>query len=457
MIVKKLLGTVLILAYLELCISCLSKTLLVDPVGTSSSQFSYSISLDDIETYLSGYKNIKNTKGEEIKIEPILEGSDTVLYLINYADGWEVLSADKRAPRVFAMSKEGNISPEELISIPAAKVIFDNFVDNILYLKHHPELELEQSFLESWFDILSPLRDSPDWILVNTTVVDSWEMKNHLTETRWGQGSPWNCRAPFTSSSFIEHCLTGCVPVAAAQLLYYLHYKIGVPLYAYGESSTSAFIPANSDYLVLNDSDIVFDSSLYSSSVWDSMSLTSSSAGSSDAAVSTLMVQIGLYIGAKYYINSTLAYFSLVKDAFVNQFAINCSSSGPESLSIVVDQILEDEMPSFLGISRHDIYGNRLSGHGVVADAAQKQIRTEIREYVSTFEQLDGTHLHRFESSSEIISTYVGINWGWDGAYMFSGLLPIFYNTEAISWITGGYNWDTIEYIIYNFSSQSSI
>ena len=48
------------------------------------------------------------------------------------------------------------------------------------------------------------------------------EVKPMLT-TRWGQGAPYNNSCP-TAPSSSEHCLTGCVATAMAQVMKYYQY-----------------------------------------------------------------------------------------------------------------------------------------------------------------------------------------------------------------------------------------
>lgn len=57
-----------------------------------------------IDAYLNGYKGIPKTRGADVSVAPILNGIDTVMYLVNYPEGgWEVLSADTRVPKVLVM------------------------------------------------------------------------------------------------------------------------------------------------------------------------------------------------------------------------------------------------------------------------------------------------------------------------------------------------------------------
>lgn len=55
----------------------------------------------------------------------------------------------------------------------------------------------------------------------------------HLIATSWGQSYPWNTKCPYVYCNEDpngKRGYTGCVAVSTAQVLYYLHYKIGKPM-----------------------------------------------------------------------------------------------------------------------------------------------------------------------------------------------------------------------------------
>ncbi len=210
---------------------------------------SFSIRFTDIYDYIRHQRKLGQTKGEMVSIEPFIVEQDTVMYLINYQDGWELLSADKRAPKTFAMSEGGNFSFSEIDNVPPLRALFDRFAQNIAILKRNPALEVATDFTDKW-DSSNMRSFNDDWELESETVIAVFDsLQNHLTTTKWGQGSPWNCRSPYTDSALSSHCLTGCVPVAIAQILYYIHQKTGYPTHAYGESSTTQYIPEGTSYI----------------------------------------------------------------------------------------------------------------------------------------------------------------------------------------------------------------
>ena len=55
---------------------------------------------------------------------------------------------------------------------------------------------------------------------------------DHLIKTNWGQKDPWNSSVPFVDGSTAK-CVAGCVAISGAQMMYFLHNKLGVPAQMY--------------------------------------------------------------------------------------------------------------------------------------------------------------------------------------------------------------------------------
>ena len=180
---------------------------------TSSLSASTKVTPTHLAAYINGYKGIPKTRSADVSIDPILNGTDTVMYLVNYPEGgWEVLSADLRVPKVLVMCKGGSMTIEELVSNPAEEDLYGAMGDYISYLHDNPDLEVTDS-LGNWSDVAHQTenmqtREIESWVLIGTTVLeDIVEEQDHLTETKWGQGcyyssNTWNISAPYRNS----HC-----------------------------------------------------------------------------------------------------------------------------------------------------------------------------------------------------------------------------------------------------------
>ena len=75
------------------------------------------VSASDIETYTKFKILLSKGEGQELSvldIRPVGPTDDVVLcYLINYSEGWEVISPDRRAPVVLASQEGGYLNFDE--------------------------------------------------------------------------------------------------------------------------------------------------------------------------------------------------------------------------------------------------------------------------------------------------------------------------------------------------------
>ena len=188
-------------------------------------------------------------------IEPIIKGQDTLMYFVNYEGdkGWVVLSGDKRTEAILASSTKGYLDKEVL---GGSSLWFEDLAGKIYGLKHSKSKDTQSGDYAMWCKIdtlalgLHPNpngqkprsfikepgdaaydndeRDYED-LLVDTQIevlVD--KVVGPLIPTKWGQSFPWNECTPFWQYSE-QRCLTGCVAVAGAQMLYYFHYLKNKP------------------------------------------------------------------------------------------------------------------------------------------------------------------------------------------------------------------------------------
>ena len=383
---------------------------------------SNNVSLSDVRYYVHHVKGVDETKSSEVSILPIISEKDTVLYLVTYEDGWELLTADRRAPRSFAKAEHGKISVEDISSIPALSMLYENCVDNISFLKAHPYFESKNNFYESW-DVAFPFDKLESSSRIVTRSGDFEITQNHLLQTKWGQGHPWNIRAPYTSSSLSEHCLTGCGPVAIAQYLYYLNAEEGLDYSPYADSQTLKYIPNDESYITLNSGDVFFYSG--GSSVWTTMPLDSLCTNQSFAAVSTFMIDIGIATQSQYGIGSTFTYANKVSLAFLSYFHISVDQESAD-FDTLSSLIIEDNNPAIMLIGYRNGMNYWVYGHFVVADAMKEVYQ-----------------------NNQLTGRYVGFNWGWDG---FCDNLWI--NTDTINWTINNTTFNSIACVYYILSNS---
>ena len=413
----------------------------------------HNVTSADIQNYILGIKGL--TKASDVSVEPILNGLDTVMFLVNYEDGWEVLSGDKRLSRTLAKADKGHITVSDLLDNPATGSYFNELSRNIASIRSNdsfiPPVDAPDTWrvlhpIDSIFELVDVL------VSIDTTVISA-KYQDHLMETKWGQLSPWNQYAPYMDSTRTNRGYTGCVMVAASQLLYYLHDKCGVPVYTYGAADCNAYIPS-SNSLVLSSSDVSFSD--YGDH-WSSMPLTS--AGSGSNYVSALMVWIGYLYSAIYTRTGTGSWSHNAVGVFPVHFSTNCqsllitSSNFGSFVGLVEDQIYNNQIPVIAAIYTYDS-----AGHAVVIDG-YNYTKKKIEYYYAVYEVPYGglimpgqTPVRYYTRTTYDESCFVAINWGWNGLGNEDSVTgeTIWYNLYG-SWLAGGYTFTHVYECVYGF------
>lgn len=199
------------------------------------------VSLDKVKEFAN--QHILQTKGSlnaEVKIEPYGKIADTpLLYVVNYgkSDGWQILSSDTRTPAVIAEGDNGYFSLEE--GSPAVRIWMEMMAGSIANVRKAKDNELtisEEDIIENknrWSkekQTVLPIDDEDGyWVkeLVSEEL-ETYDTIDHMTP-HWDQMEPYNAFIPFATDSTYDRAPAGCVPLAAAEVLYYLHSKWNVP------------------------------------------------------------------------------------------------------------------------------------------------------------------------------------------------------------------------------------
>lgn len=393
-------------------VSCSKEICELSDIGNASHKSNYAISIEDISSYLSDVSHSCKTRGESYRVQPVTIKKDTVLYIVNYEQGWEVFSADKRAPRVFAKADTGSITIQDFVAIPPLKCLYDAFVENVCFLKANPHLKPHIDFIDCW-DAIKANDQEQSNKLPRTRSGESEVVQNHLLQTKWGQDYPWNIRAPYTDINLYTHCQTGSGPVALAQVLYYyytyyfpyyLNMTYGIQYVPYLDSYNYAYIQSGSTYTYLLDSEVTFISSYDDPClIWNSMPKNQYESGSFEA-VATLMTDMGVATQSKYYATETTTNPYNVFTVLLNKCNLTAYlvSVDFDELS---DMIIQDYNPAIMLLGYLDS-NNWVYNQYVVADAMEE-----------------------LYTDSVLTSRYIGFNWGFDGQYD-----TLWLNTDAINW-----------------------
>lgn len=135
------------------------------PPEIEPSRNSYKVTDETLLKYFETYKGIIATKSQDdITIAPITKGNDTVMYIVNYSEGWEVLSADLRAPKVLIMCNKGHINEDILAESQGESMYFENLKEDMARLIHSGA-ELDFDSYDNWQDLSATSSDEiwSDW------------------------------------------------------------------------------------------------------------------------------------------------------------------------------------------------------------------------------------------------------------------------------------------------------
>ncbi|MDO4526256.1 MAG: C10 family peptidase, partial [Bacteroidales bacterium] len=235
-----------------------------------------------------------------------------------------------------------------------------------------------------------------------TEVVDS---VSSMIETLWDQSVPFNNYCPFLPDSKI-HAAAGCVAIAAAQMLYYLHYNIGVPEKAPSEAYCYGNINApNKDYN--------WDQTNFTSTIWDEMGKDWIDSNAINAA--PLIAHIGKLVGIDYNIQSGGKSAELKSKVFA-EYGVSCIYEKYNEEK--VKNSLLNEMPVILSAFTKDPENpSKEVGHTFITDRYKRFRTVTTDHYQWVYDVSDDTLIEPVPDKQEISysSPYIGMigmNWG---------------------------------------------
>ena len=448
---------------------------------------------NDIEAYIHFKQLLAKGKGKEfevLEVAPLgLDDRATLCYLLNYNEGWEIIAADKRAPVVLATGETGIFSLEEAPDNVMAWI--EGLENDVLYLRTfvgRPETADD----ETWDKMLSTMdfwkainadeefiernskpqtRSVPDtlpldppggdepfpflghWVLVSSTsVTEPFDSIGRLTRTSWHQHEPYNQFCPYTSNSFTEHALAGCSAVAAAQMEYFLHYKIGFPIYAPDGIHCTATI---NDYNLTNYYTFGNNDTIWNYMRNDDNPLTQNNIGEQTAAI--LISDAGIEMEIDYGINNTSAGDNDVVN-FLNSKGIYCVQNGYVP-SVVCDHLLSG-MPVVMSAKRTKItimgINYYTDGHYFIIDRYKRSRQKITNTYEWVYDDTGGLPAPPINDKIEI--TYsspffsaISMNWGLQTEYPYHNYNNDYYSLSG-DWEIETYNYQYVRKMITGYS-----
>ena len=345
----------------------------------------------DLQNYVRFRQLEGKSKGKDVQlvsITPIKWDGMDCLYVIQYQDGYEIISADKRSQVPIAINENGTFALKDDIEgfrghldLMAEQIWFslngdNNFseadyedkIKRSLHLWHMVNAEV--AFFEKRRDgEVSTKAADPSilghWELVNVSTEEvTYDSIPHLTETRWFQRGGYNLYCPMDLDTLnqLTRCPAGCVAIAGAQMLYFLYRKDGVPV----GSPTTGYCTG-----YVYDNSYVQSFSNPSLSSWENMICPRSS---TDTYAALLIGDIGKRLNMSYHWNgSPASTTSLINNVF-NYYGWGCSYFNGYNSNIIVSNLLAG-YPVVCGGHRQDRDGT--IGHVFLIDS-YKRCRTRV-------------------------------------------------------------------------------
>ena len=326
------------------------------------------------------------------------------MYIINFENGWKIVSADKRMPPILAFSKSGQFNdswednPGTKLWVNSAKTAISTIKTNNVSANKNTEIwdSISSVTVKTVNDNLTRFDPNSIWTkitLSETTSENQTMLYGPYTETAWGQLAPWNNNFPedqalvanpsFNPKNTNYKFYTGCVSVALSQLLYYYHFKYNQPTGLYASLNASSLTPVDTvDFIYSHIPPILIGTYKINllrnnyespSSRWPLMAKSRTSGGNS-SYVSDLMLDAGVHANTVY--SGIFGSGALPQDAYNTfQYYGLQASMGSFQKDTVLNNLIQ-ERPIFIG--GHNSLGQ---GHAWVLDGYYKSTITKHISY----------------------------------------------------------------------------
>lgn len=386
----------------------------------------------DIMNYFVHVKcgNFSSRMMESVSLSPFIYKGDTVMYIVNYADGWDLISTDHRVPMVMASSVTGSFNEDDASMPSAFKAYLNSMAEELYQVKH---FENKNGSTYGLWQIVSIQNDEVDMekVQVAPRAVGSqpgnghWELievlepkltvsaVDKLTNTKWNQSSPWNAYIPYSEEDSTQKGPAGCVAVALAQYLYFLHFKDNNPA---STVTTAIYNVFTNQYTYSGNS----------TAVWNEMAINSSGSSVAKDYVATFIGYVGKSVNTDYHLSYGAADFSSALSF------LNAQTGGNYYQSSMDYGYVSSELSKGRAVlAAADGYEGdvKVPGHTFVIDAKEERTMTTTSVYGwvgtdnlgndSNERDSDGNivgYSFFYERDSKTVTTYFKMNWG-GGSY----------------------------------------
>lgn len=347
------------------------------------------------------YGALSQAEPHQARARALLKGSsqDGCYYVFNIGtnEGFVIVSGDDRTSAVLGYSDKGSFDMDRLPSNVAAWL--EGYADQIRYLRKKASAEPTAP--------VSVRSDAP----LMTMTRAPWAVKKEprpaispMITSKWDQFSPFNDLCPVVDG---QHCVTGCIATALAQIMYYHKWPQAatteIPGYTVkGKSVSYPGLPATT-----------FN--------WAAMTDNPATGTPAGDAVAKLMQYCAFGCQADFGIGNTSIYNNEPENALKNYFHYGAGVKYVERQTYS-NENWESLIYTELEANRPVLY----TGQSYVAE-------------------LDGNVGHAFVVHGYDGNGYYAVNWGWgqsvdqDGYYLLDAMDPANLGAGGGA---GGYNYD---------------
>lgn len=469
---RKLYYFSLVLAFTA-CTNTIEEDTLASPSQVAAVSDNHNVRYADVLKLAQCQKTTTRSAGDPVEVECFTgKDKDTLLFVCKEPKGgWTIYSSDTRVPAIVAQSNEGSF--EELMKIDGARLWIEAMAEDMAVIKRcsdkelkftKQEIENNKNFWKSitsfdallrerqtrgdFDDDLLPRYPGHYELMFSESHNETYDSIPSLLNTHWRQGEPYNHYCPLKTNN-LEHAPAGCVAIAGAQMLYYLHNHISMPTVAPSQA-----------YCLGNVSDYTFDQFNYNSTVWDIMPKETYSFDSLAAA--PLIANVGKRLDMDYGNDGSGAYTEDLVEEVFRPYGIRCAYvdyNDPFNRGLLCMSLLNN-MPVILDARTLVPEGGK-EGHAFIADRYKRSRTVTVNHYEWVYDDLPPLTLVR-PVAPKTVTTYesptismIGMNWGWGSLYdvpsEWFGLMDDWIVTNAPQ-----YNWNISRHIIFGFQSISN-
>lgn len=336
----------------------------------------FSVSLSDAKQYVTLHR-----PGASYSIDPVVEGRDTLLYVLNFKDGWMILAGDRRMDPVIAHDTKGSISVDKE---SGSGLWILSYAQIVAGLKKDTDQE-ENEWTSLW-EAVSPSRRASNtpqtkselkWVIREGMLNEYSRFEETvppMIQTEWGQWSPWNNKYPKDSYRNYKRVSACCVAVAFGQVLYYWHYYAGMP------SKLSHFVSCL-EYIDSGNG-AVENIGFHSGSLnpnsprWDEMALSKSASTGNKQYVGNFLLEVGHYGNVHYSGGGSEAMVQTAAEPVSQQYGFSYVLNDHPSEEYIKTQ-LKGHRPVIVYANGTNNTTNKLTGHAWIIDG----LHTEYQHY----------------------------------------------------------------------------